>query len=96
MKNTTVSMDMVTLSRVMTGCGGKSATCSLSVMPPRTRSMKGTLTCRPLPHVVRYDPRRSTTAASAWGTILMHVTVNSATSTTSTMTNTNMRASFQR
>ena len=32
LKNTTESMDMVTLSFVMTGCGGKSNTCSLSEM----------------------------------------------------------------
>ena len=84
LKNTTESMDMVTLSFVMTGWGGKSATCSLSVMPARTRSMKGIFTCRPLFQVVRYEPRRSTMAACACGTILMHVTENSTTSTTTT------------
>ena len=47
--------------------------------------MNGTLTCRPLFHVSRYEPKRSTMAASACGTILMHVTENSTTSTTITM-----------
>ena len=76
---------MVTLSFVMTGCGGKSKTCSLSEIPMRTWSMKGTLIWRPLFQVVRYDPRRSTMAASACGTIFTQVTAKTTTMTTSTM-----------
>ena len=38
---------MVTLSRVMTGWGGKSATCSFRLTFLATRSKKGILMCRP-------------------------------------------------
>ena len=49
---TTVSICIVTLSSVMTGWGGKSATCSLSETTLATRSMKGSLKCRPTFQVV--------------------------------------------
>ena len=52
-KYTTVSICMVTLSLVITGCGGKSTTCSLRVTLRAMRSNSGTLKCRPVLHVSR-------------------------------------------
>ena len=42
-KNTTVSICIVTLSFVITGCGGKSTTCSFKFTRIATRSINGTL-----------------------------------------------------
>ena len=50
-KNTTVSICMVTLSFVITGCGGKSTTCSFRLTFLATRSTNGSLKCTPVPHV---------------------------------------------
>ena len=44
----TVSICIVTLSLVITGCGGKSMTCSLSETFFAMRSMNGTLKCMPV------------------------------------------------
>lgn len=43
LENTTVSICIVTLSFVMTGCGGKSTTCSFKFTRIATRSINGTL-----------------------------------------------------
>ena len=43
-KNTTVSIFMVTLSLVITGCGGKSTTCSFKITRFATRSINGAFT----------------------------------------------------
>ena len=60
-KKTTVSICIVTLSLVITGCGGKSTTCSFRETFLEMRSMNGILMCRPVCHVSLYVPRRSTT-----------------------------------
>ena len=57
----TVSICMVTLSLVITGWGSKSATCSLRLTFFTTRSMNGSLKCRPTPQTLWKAPRRSTT-----------------------------------
>ena len=46
-----VPQSMVTLSRVITGWGGKSATCSFRLTFLAIRSMNGILTCRPADQV---------------------------------------------
>src|SRR3712207_4836299 len=58
------------LSAVITGCGGKEMTCSRRSMVARTRSTNGTSSARPGDRVRLYRPRRSTTFAWAWGTIV--------------------------
>ena len=68
-KYTTVSICMVTLSFVITGCGGKSTTCSFSSTFLATLSINGTLKCRPTCHVAMYPPSLSTITACACGTI---------------------------
>ena len=50
--NTTESISIVTLSFVMTGCGGKSSTCSFREMRFATRSMTGILRWNPAVQVV--------------------------------------------
>ena len=52
----------------MTGCGGESMTCSLSVIRFAIFSTNGILTCIPASHVVRYFPRNSITNSVACGT----------------------------
>ena len=73
-KNTTVSIFMVTLSFVITGCGAKSTTCSFKRTRFATRSINGTLKWIPTFHVSRYAPSLSTTIACAWGTMRMQET----------------------
>ena len=82
-KNTTVSICIVTLSFVITGCGGKSTTFSFSEILLATRSMIGTVKCTPVLHVAWYPPRRSMTYAFACGTILM-LQINAIMTTTPT------------
>ena len=50
-KKTTVSICMVTLSLVITGCGLKSTTCSFKETFFATRSKNGSLKCRPVSQV---------------------------------------------
>ncbi len=52
---------MVTLSLVMTGWGGKSATCSFKDTFLTTRMTKGTFTCGPWFHTAWNWPSHSTT-----------------------------------
>ena len=71
-KKTTVSILMVTLSFVITGCGGKSTTCSFKITLFATLSINGILKCRPTDQVSLYPPSLSITNACACGTILIH------------------------
>ena len=51
-KNTTVSIRIVTLSFVITGCGAKSTTCSFKTTFFATLSINGSLIWTPTPQVV--------------------------------------------
>ena len=68
-KKTTESIRIVTLSFVITGCGGKSATCSFKLMRFAMRYIKGMRRCTPGLQTEWKRPRRSTTMAQASGTI---------------------------
>ena len=65
-----VSICIVTLSLVITGCGAKSTTCSFNETTLAILSKNGILTWNPVCHVVRYAPSRSITYAFDCGTIL--------------------------
>src|SRR5574344_1110485 len=71
-KNTTVSILIVTLSFVITGCGAKSTTCSFKITFLATLSIIGTLKCIPTDQVHLYPQSRSITNACVCGTILIH------------------------
>ena len=82
LKNTIESICIVTLSFVITGCGGKSATCSFNETRLATRSKIGILKCNPFVQVILYEPRNSITYAVACGTILIQFRRKITTSTT--------------
>ena len=86
-KNTTVSIFMVTLSFVITGCGAKSTTCSFKRTRFATRSINGILKWTPTFHVSRYAPSLSTTIACACGTMRIQETKISRMMKISTNTN---------
>src|SRR5699024_11591149 len=71
---TTVSIETVRLSSVITDCGGKETTCSRRSIRDRTRSRNGTRKFSPGAATERNLPSRSTTADCAWGTTMTALT----------------------
>ncbi len=69
-KYTTVSIAMVTLSSVMTGCGANGCTVSRISTTTRIRSKKGITIWSPGLSVARYLPKRSIMPTWLWRTIL--------------------------
>ncbi len=69
-KYTTVSIETVRLSCVMTGCGGNDTTCSRRSTRARTLSRNGTRKFSPGPATVRNRPSLSMTADCACGTTI--------------------------
>ncbi len=66
-KYTTVSMDTVRLSSVITGCGGNETTCSRRSIRALIRSRNGTSQTSPALGALLNRPSRSMTAACACG-----------------------------
>ena len=67
----TASTSIVTLSRVMTGCGSILVICSRRSMVARTESRNGTMVFRPASAVRWYLPSRSISLTCFCGTILI-------------------------
>ena len=67
----TASTSIVTLSRVMTGCGSIFVICSRRSIVSRTESRKGTIVLRPASAVRWYLPSRSMIFTCFCGTILI-------------------------
>ncbi len=85
-KYTTVSIDTVRLSCVITGCGGNDTTCSRRSTFARTLSRKGTRKFNPGDATVRNRPSRSTTADWACGTTINAFVTTMTTNSASTAT----------
>src|SRR5918994_2137618 len=81
-------MFTVRLSWVMTGWGGNDTTCSRRSVRARIRSMNGTMNARPGVWVFWKRPRRSITAAWAWGMICTDLPTAMITSSTNSRTTT--------
>ena len=85
----TASTSIVTLSRVMTGCGSIFVICSRMSMVSRTESTNGRMMLRPASAVPWYLPRRSMIFTCFCGTILIDFIRTTSRNTATTKRNDN-------